>query len=114
MMTSIRLYTMIIAVGCLTCYPTMAQDNEPNTALSPDTLNTIWQMKYGSLAKNHTHAITRISPDALCFSGNSFLTNALYGMVPGTLIQNTSFQPGTPPSVHIRGNHTPGMDNIIT
>ncbi|MCL1822198.1 MAG: TonB-dependent receptor plug domain-containing protein, partial [Prolixibacteraceae bacterium] len=102
-------------IFCLLCYipSVLAQDNEQEDVL-PDTLNTVWQMKYETLGKNHAHAITRISPDALCPAGNKFLVNGLYGMAPGALIQNTSFQPGTPPSVHIRGNHSPGTNFAFT
>ena len=78
-----RWIVILLLSFCLSS--TWAQDNDQHDALLPDTLNTVWQMKYGSLAKNHAHAITRISPDALCLAGNTFFTSALYGMVPGAI-----------------------------
>jgi len=99
----------------LFCLSTVwAQDNDRDNSSSLDTLNTVWQMKYEPLAQNQTHAVTRISPNALETAGSSFLTNGMYGMVPGVLIQNVGFQPGMPPSVRIRGNRGQGSDYSLS
>ena len=81
----------------LYCIDASGQDT---TIITADTLNTAWNMKYGQVSKDDMpYAFTKISSDRLRATSGSFLVDALYGLVPGAMVQAFSNQPGMDPSI---------------
>jgi TonB-linked SusC/RagA family outer membrane protein len=82
--------------------------------LSPTNMSEVVVVGYGTQKKvSVTGAVATISSKELKQAPTSNLSNALVGLMPGLIAQNTSGKPGAGSSISIRGKSTWGNNDAL-